>query len=219
MPSHTTRLAEGQHRSQTGARPRKNECMYCLQAVIAAEPVLRELVGSVQDAHVVPLGQHLSILPMANALFDAITVVGAPELDGFLKAPAGFGCALTACSSLGPVAYVEAEYFGGTGTQFVQVWDARKVVLSPMQLADRGPEQFGSSPISQALRRLGAVKGDHIDEFDAVGLGRHRDTNDWLLRQADRDTKRRLGVVHKVATIRAGRQRHHLQHSKFPGIA
>ncbi len=32
------------------------------------------------------------------------------------------------------------------------------------------------------LRVLGIspAKGDHFDEFDAVALGRHRDTDDWL---------------------------------------
>jgi hypothetical protein len=37
------------------------------------------------------------------------------------------------------------------------------------------------APLSRrALRRLGAVKGEHFDEFEAVGLGRHRGTGDWL---------------------------------------
>ncbi|MFJ8909918.1 hypothetical protein [Amycolatopsis sp. NPDC102389] len=33
---------------------------------------------------------------------------------------------------------------------------------------------------AEALRRLGVLKGDHFDEFDAVGLGRHRNNDDWL---------------------------------------
>ncbi|WP_327307066.1 hypothetical protein OG730_29420 [Streptomyces sp. NBC_01298] len=36
------------------------------------------------------------------------------------------------------------------------------------------------SPISQALRRLGARRSLGEDEFDAVGLSRHRDTSDWM---------------------------------------
>ncbi|MGW4465936.1 hypothetical protein [Micromonospora sp. NPDC004704] len=31
-----------------------------------------------------------------------------------------------------------------------------------------------------ALHRLGVVRGEHDDEFAAVGLGRHRDLDDWL---------------------------------------
>lgn len=91
--------------------------MYCLEAVIATEPVLRELTGSITEACIVPLGQHLSLLPMTDAAFDALTVAGAAELAGFWKAPASFDRVLAACSVKGPVAYVEADYFGGGGTQ------------------------------------------------------------------------------------------------------
>jgi hypothetical protein len=154
--------------------------MYCLQAVIATDPVLRELAATMPEACIVPLGQHLSLLPMTDVLFDAVTLAGAPELDGFWKAPAGFGHMVTTCSMTGPVAYVEADYFGGTGTQTVQVWDAGKVVLGPLHLAEGEPSPATGTPLSQALRQLGATKGNHFDEFDAVGLGRHRDTDDWL---------------------------------------
>jgi hypothetical protein len=154
--------------------------MYRLQAVIAAEPTLRVLADTVEHARIVPLGQHLSLLPMTDALFDAVAVAAAPELDGFRKAPAGFGRTLTACSAHGPVAYAEAEYFGGVGTQCAQVWDRGKADLGPLHLAEGEPFPADGSPISQALRRLGAVKGDHFDEFDAVGLGRHRHTEAWL---------------------------------------
>jgi hypothetical protein len=154
--------------------------MYRLQAVIAAEHVLRDLAGAFEDAPLVPLGQHLSLLPMTDALFDAVTVAGTPHLDGFWQAPAGFGRVLAACSANGPVAYVEAEYFGGAGEQSAMVWDGGQVVLRHLHLAEKAPIPAVGTPISQALRRLGVTKGDHQDEFDAVGLGRHRDTTDWL---------------------------------------
>ncbi|MFG2004389.1 hypothetical protein ACGFNU_35080 [Spirillospora sp. NPDC048911] len=161
-------------------RPRENEGMYCLQAVVATEPVLLELAVAGAEARIVPLGQHLSLLPMTDALFDAVTVAGAAELAGFCKAPAGLGRVLAACSATGPVAYIEADYFGGTGTQSAQVWDEGRVVLGPVHLAEGEPWPAIGTPISQALRRLGAAKGAHVDEFDAVGLGRHRNTDRWL---------------------------------------
>lgn len=154
--------------------------MYCLQAVIATESVLRELAGSTTEARIVPLGQDLWLLPMTDALFDAVTVAEAPELDGFWKAPAGFDRLLGACSKAGPVAYVEADYFGGVGAQNALTWDAGKIVLGPLRLAEGESASTAGTPISQALRRLGAAKGNHVDEFAAVGLGRHRDTDDWL---------------------------------------
>ena len=153
---------------------------YYLQAVVATEPVLRTLADSIEGACVVPLGQHLSLLPMTDALFDAVTAAGTADLNGFWKAPAGFGSALAACSVNGPVAYVEADYFGGRGTQSAQVWERGQVVLGPVHSTEGEPAPADGSPISQALRRLGAVRGEYFDEFDAVGFGRHRETDDWL---------------------------------------
>jgi hypothetical protein len=60
---------------------------------------------------------------MTGALLDAVTLAGAPQLAGFWKAPAEFGRTLAACSASGPVAYVEAEHFGGTGEQSALAWD------------------------------------------------------------------------------------------------
>jgi hypothetical protein len=127
------------------------------------------------------LGQGLSLLPMTDVLFDATTAADAARLDGFWKAPAGFDRALRACSAHGPLAYIEAEYFGGAGEQSAQVWDGGQVVLGPLHLAEATPTPAAGTPISQALRRLGVSKDDHRDGFDALGLGRHRDTNGWLM--------------------------------------
>ena len=40
-------------------------------------------------------------------------------------------------------------------------------------LVDRGA-------INVALKFLGAEAGESFDEFEAVGLGRHRNTDDWV---------------------------------------
>ncbi|WP_340687362.1 hypothetical protein LCL61_14860 [Amycolatopsis coloradensis] len=139
--------------------------MYCLQAALVTESARGELLDSVDGARFVSLGHQLSLMPLSEALLEA----------------GEFWTALAECSEHGAVAYVEAEYFGGAGTQSAQVWDGGERVLGPLHLAEGEAAPAGGSPISQALRRLGVVKGDHFDEFDAVGLGRHRDTRDWLL--------------------------------------
>ena len=143
--------------------------MYCIQAVIATDPVLRELAAALPEACIVPLGRHLSLLPMTDAL-----------LAGLDKTSAGIGALIATRSTSGPVAYVVAEYFGGTGAQTAQVWDAGQMVLGPLHLAEGEPAPAAGTPIAQALRQLGVTKGSHFDEFDAVSLGRYRDTDDWL---------------------------------------
>ena len=75
---------------------------------------------------------------------------------------------------------MEAEFFGGVGEQHAQIWDGGVVVFGPLHLNEGESMTPLGSPISQVLRQLGVDKTTHFDEFDAVGLGRHRDTQDWL---------------------------------------
>jgi hypothetical protein len=155
--------------------------MYCLEAVIAAERTLIHLTSGIEEARLVSLGQDLALLPMTSAFTAAVTAPEpVPHTDGLRKIPAGFEQVLAAWSAHAPVAYIEAEYFGGLGEQRAQVWDSSAVVLGPLHLHENEPFPVAGSPISQALRRLGVTKGNHYDEFDAIGLGRCRQTEDWL---------------------------------------
>ena len=80
-----------------------------------------------------------------------------------------------------PVAYLEAETFGGTGTQAMVLWRDGEVWLGPVTTratAARASAEDGA--VNQALRHLGVGRPGAIDEFDALGLGRHRHTEDWL---------------------------------------
>lgn len=77
----------------------------------------------------------------------------------------------TQLSSNGPIAYIEAEIFGGVGTQaYVFIDDKGK--MSTSVVADRA--------INEALRLLGVRPTTGHDEFASIGLGQHRDTNGWL---------------------------------------
>lgn len=153
--------------------------MYVLEAVIAREPVLLALVERAGPATVVQLDQGFSMVPMTRAVNSAVAVDDGAELDGFSQAPAGFADVLVACSAHGPLAYVEADFFGGVGSQYAQVWDAGRSVLGPLVMEDADEPPPGGNPISLALRHLGVV-ATGSDEFDAVGLGRQRETDDWI---------------------------------------
>ncbi|MFC9846421.1 hypothetical protein ACFWFF_16350 [Streptomyces sp. NPDC060223] len=153
---------------------------YELQAVIAGEELLRAASQDLADATVVPLGQGLSLLPMTDDLFEAGTDGGAVGPLGFWRLPGGFDGLLARWSAAGPVAYAEAEYFGGVGEQRAVVWTDGAVVLGPLHVSEGLPFPAAGSPIAQALRRLGARAGGAEDEFEAVGLGRHRHNEDWI---------------------------------------
>jgi hypothetical protein len=152
---------------------------YRIEAVIGSLAVLSCIAGEQPVMVVVPLRQGLGIMPMTDAVFDAVNDGTPPGLPGFWKLPGGLDRLLCSCSALGPVAYVEAEYFGGAGTQSAAVWDGGALALGPVIIGEAEPVPAAGTPISQALARLGAARGGHHDEFEAAGLGQERDTGDW----------------------------------------
>ncbi|WP_326568056.1 hypothetical protein VSH64_40660 [Amycolatopsis rhabdoformis] len=152
--------------------------VYVLEAVIAKAEVLHGLPGT---PVIVPLEKGLSLVPVTKAYAASVADPETPVLAPYEKLTRGFADVLAACSKAGPLTYVEAEFFGGDGTQTAQVWEAGAVVFGPVHQPEEAvalpPE---GSPISQALRHLGVTVGAEVDEFDAVGLWRHRWTHEWI---------------------------------------
>lgn len=69
------------------------------------------------------------------------------------------------------LAYLETEYFGGEGFERSAVFRDSNVVLGPLD---------GAGAVNQALRALGIAAKPGQEEFDVVGLGRHRSLEEWL---------------------------------------
>ncbi|MER7689641.1 hypothetical protein [Streptomyces sp. NPDC097610] len=153
---------------------------YDLQAVIAGGEVLRAASRDLPAARLASLGQGLSLMPMTDALFDSVADGSGTGALGFWRLPGGFEKTLADWSTARPVAYVEAEYFGGVGEQQAAVWDGGTVALGPLHMQEGQLFPPAGSPISQALRRLGAVASAGEDEFSAVGLDRHRHSEAWI---------------------------------------
>ncbi len=77
-----------------------------------------------------------------------------------------------------PLMYFETEYFGGADAQGAIVFKNGSLVF--------GPESSESGPINNALRILRIrVIPPARDEFETVGLHRHRSTDDWIEEQND----------------------------------
>ncbi|MEV6055765.1 hypothetical protein [Streptomyces sp. NPDC052107] len=153
---------------------------YELQAVIAGDELLRVASRDVPGSHVVPLRQGLSLMPMTDEVFDAVTDGSDGGDLGFWRLPGGFDTLLAQWSAAGPIAYVEAECFGGVGEQRAAVWADGALALGPLDVPTKKRFSRAVSPISRALRRLGARRSLGEDEFEAVGLDRHRNNEDWI---------------------------------------
>ncbi|MFF4444825.1 hypothetical protein [Streptomyces sp. NPDC001502] len=153
---------------------------YVLQAVIAGDELLRVALRDLPAARVAPLGQGLSLAPMTGKLFAAVADGTDVDHLGFWRLPGGFDRLLAEWSTAGPLAYVEAEYFGGVGEQHAAVWAGGAITLGPLHVQEGQPTPPAGSPISQALRRLGVLTSATEDEFSAAGLGRHRHSEGWI---------------------------------------
>ncbi|WP_030232281.1 hypothetical protein [Streptomyces sp. NRRL S-350] len=157
---------------------------YELQALIGTSELLRVAAAEVPAARVVPLGQGLALIPVTPAVLAALQGDGSPRKStggaGSGWYSAGFELRLAAWSKAGPIACVEAEYSGGSGTQRAAVWADGRVVLGPLTGGGSEPPTPDGTPISRALRRIGAHTADgRLDEFASVGLDAHRTTQGW----------------------------------------
>ncbi len=153
---------------------------YVIRAVITAHDLLTVAAREMPRARLAGLRQGFALLPVTDVLFDAITEGDSDGTLGFGFLPAGFDRVLGSWSLRGAVAYVEAEYFGGAGTQSAAVWAGGALALGPLHNPNNEAFPAAGNAISQALRRLGVDRRGYGDEFDAVGLGRHRTVEDWI---------------------------------------
>ena len=140
--------------------------MYDLQALIGSQ--LETHARAFKEARVVPIGHGLQLVPLTDKLWSELG--GGVPFDWFERRSEIVEHWANEISSTAPVAYVEAEFFGGVGSQSAVAWSDGSRVLGPIHAEDS---------INQALRFLG-VRSDGVhDEFDAVNLGRHRTTKRW----------------------------------------
>jgi hypothetical protein len=142
---------------------------YTLQAFIGDEEVLKRAV--VPGAKVVSLVQGKAMIPLPPGFLKELGIPVLPLIDKTRKTlPDEL---LTLAQKLvgdGKLVYVEADFFGGDGTQACVTWNG---ISGPSEaLIDQWA-------INVALRFLGVEKGNHFDEFAALGLGRNRATEDW----------------------------------------
>lgn len=142
---------------------------YTLQAIIGEAALLQ--ANSPSTVIVIALPQGKAMIPLTDRLFDQDEFPFLPLTDGGESSlPESVFEFASSFVGRGKFVYVEAEFFGGDGTQASVTWDEKGIAALPI---------VDQHAINMALRFLGVQIGDHLDEFDALGLGRYRNTNDW----------------------------------------
>ena len=142
---------------------------FTLQAIILKDSL--SLESELTDC-AVQLPQELTLLPLTEKMLTRFNIPWLPFTDeGMTELPEGLNNLGSSLSAEGHiVVYVEAEMFGGAGVQSMVAWSNGKVTHGPI---------CSQSAINEALQLLGVKKEVATDEFDALKLGRYRDTEDW----------------------------------------
>jgi hypothetical protein len=91
---------------------------------------------------------------------------------------------LERASASARIAYIEAEFFGGRGTQSAIAWADGAVLLGPLHTQTHDGEESGyvtadDLAINQVLRVLGVTTTGGEDELSTLGLGRFRNPTEW----------------------------------------
>ena len=83
-------------------------------------------------------------------------------------------------SFYGKCAYIETEYFGGTGVQLSETWENGKITDGPLVSFDGventmkdGNVTVVDNSINQTLKNIGIQRHEGKDEFDTVRLGHY----------------------------------------------
>jgi hypothetical protein len=151
--------------------------VYSLCALLGDSAYLKSGLAGVPGTRVIDLNGGLGMVPLSEALLREIQrewrgSEGSTQVAGvfeFLTPPVENW--VRALSTGSAVLYMETEYFGGEGFERSAVFRDSNVVLGPLD---------GAGAVNRALRALGIAAKPGQEEFDLVGLGRHRSLEEWL---------------------------------------
>lgn len=143
---------------------------YTLQAFIAKTGVFAS--PTPHGLHQVRLPQDMVLIPLDTDQRLKLDIEFCPLTDGgATELPAPLITLASKLSQNGHIAYIEAEIFGGTGIQASQQFSHGKAITTIA---------IEINAINVALKSLGVSQTNTSDEFDAIGLGNHRDTDRWI---------------------------------------
>jgi len=153
---------------------------YEIRAFVASRGMFKEFQTLSPYITVAELHQGFGLLLNDSYLLAALQITTHDAVAGFWylsKQLLDFAIKL---SHTAPIAYIEAEFFGGNGEQTAIVCQAGQIVLQrpDCDVILTGP--IRNAPINSALRLLGVNAAGACDEFDATGLDQHRHMENWF---------------------------------------
>ncbi len=155
-----------------------------IRAIIGKPPVTEALAARFEGVRRVSLSQGFEMVPLLERLFDAMAFsaeAANPEtaVGGWSRLGEQVENVLAELSRASPVAYVYTEYFGGVGEQSALAFVGGSLATHHGGAGRVLPWSSSIGPINNALAAIGVVRERGQDEFDSLGLGRHRSTDEW----------------------------------------
>jgi len=165
---------------------------YSLHALISWQSELETQCHSFKHARVISLKPTLlALVPITSKLLTELEtqrreVENSLETSIFERLTPDLVDWILSLSKNSTIAYVEAEFSGGSGGHCAAVWQNGEIALNPLLTRWRQPNTplnvtaSSEMAINKALRLLGIKALGQTDEFEVVGLGRCRHTEKWL---------------------------------------
>lgn len=167
---------------------------YVIQALIAKQGTFAHIKALSDLVTVAQLNQGFELLLDDRYLISALKLENIPvQVHAELSFNQGIFDTARRLSLTTPIAYVWAEFFGGAGEQWAQLWQGGEVVLTPeTNYAPLGYNDGIASetlPINSVLSALGVSREGPVDEFAALGLSRYRTMSAWFEQNTSYSTK------------------------------
>lgn len=144
---------------------------YNLRGIITSIESLNFIRDRYQNLCMIHLYKNLLTVPITDEFYDEINMNKGTTFKNNEYLTDFIGLFCSEISKVSRTAYIEADYFGGLGTQNGIIWDSEKVIYE---------ETLNDNAINRTLEQLGIIRVDGKDEFDTVNLGRHRFIDDWV---------------------------------------
>lgn len=143
-----------------------------LKAFIGNKESLIPIREKYDSSRLIELSDKISMIPMTDELFDDINQLEtSSEISSFEFLTENIERKTLELIGTKKLAYIESEFFGGQGGHIGLIWENRERCF----MGD-----FKKSTMNEILKRLGVIRTGLKDEFETIGLDRHRQTEDWI---------------------------------------
>ncbi|MFK7969119.1 MAG: hypothetical protein AB8F95_02075 [Bacteroidia bacterium] len=151
-----------------------------INIILAKEATIRSIESAWVLAHAIKLPQGFAMIPISIDLVEDMEELEdkpkTHEKSPLGSLPPTLHQYLLANSRQSEIAYIETEYFGGTGHQAAILYKDQNIALGPLITENNYWEKDSEDQqaINAILSKMGVWCNQDKDEFEMLGLGKWR---------------------------------------------